>query len=135
MSLPRALARLLAVAIVMIAACVGASVAGATAAQAHQGHAHHATPAPAPAPTLAEARAAADGPRLTVARDDEATPARPCNGLCCATGASCCAPGLLPDALAAVPALTPARRLTATEDALPVGIVPDSPARPPRPFA
>ncbi|KMO31058.1 hypothetical protein VQ03_27840 [Methylobacterium tarhaniae] len=85
--------------------------------------------------TLAEARSAAQGPRLTAADPDEAPAARPCNGLCCLMGASCCVPGLLPDGLAAFPALTPARRLTAAEDALPAGIAPDSPARPPRPFA
>ncbi len=50
-------------------------------------------------------------------------------------GASCCVPGLLPDGLAAFPALTPARRLKAAEDAVPAGIAPDSPARPPRSFA
>ena len=143
MSLPLPLARLLAAVIVMIAACVSASVVGASAAQAHQahahqGHAHHDRSLDAPTPTaltLAEARAAAQGPRLTAA-DPDATPvARPCNGLCCLMGASCCVPGLLPDALAAFPAPTPARRLTAAAEAVPPGIVPDSPARPPRSFA
>ncbi|MBK3425080.1 hypothetical protein HPY25_24690, partial [Methylobacterium sp. IIF4SW-B5] len=73
MSLPLPLARLLAAVIVTIAACVSASVVGASAAQAHQGHAHqghahHDRSLDAPAPTaltLAEARVAAQGPRLT----------------------------------------------------------------------
>ncbi|TGD95843.1 hypothetical protein [Methylobacterium nonmethylotrophicum] len=143
MMMPRPLARLLAAVIVMIAAGVGASVVGASSAQAHQGHAHqghahHATSVDAPAataPVLAEARIAAEGPRRILAASDEAPAARPCNGLCCLMSASCCVPGLLPDGLAAIPALTVARRLMAGEDALPAGIVPDSPARPPRPFA
>ncbi|MFH6786188.1 MULTISPECIES: hypothetical protein [Methylobacterium] len=144
MTLSRPLARLVAAVIVLIAACVGASVTGVSSAQAHQGHAHqgHAHHAPSlhgPAvtgPTLAEARVAAQGPRLTAADPDEApASARSCNGLCCLMGASCCVPGLLPDGLAAFPSPRPARRLAAAEDAVPAGIVPDSPARPPRPFA
>ncbi len=146
MTLPRSLARLMAVVIVLIAACVGASVVGVSSAQAHQGHAHQGHghearahvegPAPAAAAlTLAEARSVAQGPRLTAVDPDEAPAARPCNGLCCLMGASCCVPGLLPESLAAFPALTPARRLIAAEDVVPAGIAPDSPARPPRPFA
>ena len=143
MTLPRPLARLFAVAIVLIAACVGASVVGVSSAQAHQGHAHQghahldrAAHAPAAtALTLAEARSLAQGPRLTAIDPDEAPAARPCNGLCCLMGASCCVPGLLPESLAASPAPTPARRLTAAEDVVPAGIAPDSPARPPRSFA
>lgn len=143
MTLPRPLARLMAVVIVMIAACVSASVVGVSAAQAHQGHAHqgHAhheasvqTPV-ATALTLAEAHVAAQGPRVTTTPWDDAPAARPCNGLCCLMGASCCLPGLLPEGLAAFPNLRPARRLAAAEDALPSGIAPDFPARPPRPFA
>ncbi|MCF4124848.1 hypothetical protein [Methylobacterium sp. SyP6R] len=141
MTLPRPLARLFAVVIVLIAACVGSSVVGVSSAQAHQGHSHQARahvegPAPAAAAlTLAEARSVAQGPRLTAIDPDAAPAARPCNGLCCLMGASCCVPGLLPDGLAAFPALTPARRLKAAEDAVPAGIAPDSPARPPRSFA
>lgn len=147
MALPLPLARLLAVVIVMIAACIGVLSVGVSSAQAHQGHAHqgqqhlgHAHDAQsvrAPAATLtpAEARSGVEGPRLSVASGDEAPVARPCNGLCCLMGASCCVPGLLPDGLAAYPALTPSHRFAAAEDALPAGIVPDSPARPPRPFA
>ncbi|KMO33175.1 hypothetical protein VQ02_21740 [Methylobacterium variabile] len=140
MTLPGPLARLLAAVIMTIAACIGASVAGVSSAQAHQGHAHHGAEATSQAPaavilTLAEARSVAEGPRLTVASSDEAPVARPCNGLCCLMGASCCVPGLLPDALAALPGPTSARRLAAAEDALPAGIAPDSPARPPRSFA
>lgn len=141
MTLPRPLARLMAAVIVLIAACVGASVVGVSSAQAHQGHAHqgHAhveRSAPAAAAlTLAEARTIAQGPRLTAIDLDEAPAARRCNGLCCLMGASCCVPGLLPDSLAAFPVLTPARRLIAAEDLVPAGIAPDSPARPPRPFA
>ncbi|WP_165602094.1 hypothetical protein [Methylobacterium indicum] len=85
--------------------------------------------------TLAEARMAAQGPRLTAADPDGGPAARPCNGLCCLMGASCCVPGLLPDGLAAFPAPTPARRLAIAAEAVPAGIVPDSPARPPRSFA
>lgn len=131
----------MAVVIVLIAACVGAAVVGVSSAQAHQGHArqghaHVERSAPAAAAlTPAEARTIAQGPRLTAIDPDEAPAARPCNGLCCLMGASCCVPGLLPDSLAAFPVLTPARRLIAAEDAVPAGIAPDSPARPPRPFA
>lgn len=143
MTLSRPLARLVAVVIVLIAACIVAPLVGISSAQAHQGHAHqgHAHHgmslgnSAAPAPTLAEARSVGDGPRLTVAASDEAPAARPCNGLCCLMGASCCVPGLLPDGLATVPGPTPARRLTAVEDVPPPGLAPDSPARPPRPFA
>ncbi|WP_125940030.1 hypothetical protein [Methylobacterium indicum] len=141
MSLPRPLVRLFAAVIVMIAACVGASVVGASSAQAHQGHAHqghthHGMSLDAPAAlTLAEARIAAQGARLTVGDPDGGPAARPCNGLCCLMGASCCVPGLLPDGLAAFPAPTPARRLAIAAEAVPAGIVPDSPARPPRSFA
>ncbi|UHC15895.1 hypothetical protein LRS73_25980 [Methylobacterium currus] len=140
--MPRPLARLLAVVIVMIAACLGAPLVGVSSAQAHQGQAHqghahqgqslHSSPA---ALTLVEARKAAQGPRLTAVTPDEAPAARPCNGLCCLMGASCCVPGLLPESLAAFPSPRPARRLAAAEDALPAGIAPDSPARPPRSFA
>ncbi len=137
MVLPRPLARLLAVVIVMIAACFGAPLLGVSSAQAHQGHAHqgqalHASPAVL---TPVEARMALQGPRLTAVEPDEAHTARPCNGLCCLVGASCCVTGLLPESLAAFPSPRPARRLAVAEDALPAGIAPDSPARPPRPFA
>lgn len=143
MTPPRPLARLLAVVIVMIAACLGAPLVGMSSAQAHQGqahhgHAHHGQSLGAPAATaltLAEARVAAQGPRLTAENPDEAPAARPCNGLCCLMGASCCVPGLLPESLAAFPSPRPARRVATAEDALPAGIAPDSPARPPRPFA
>ncbi|KMO37082.1 hypothetical protein [Methylobacterium aquaticum] len=152
MILSRPLARLLAAVIVMIAACVSASVVGASAAQAHQGqghqghghrgHAPHATSFGASAVTAltlaeahTEAHMAAQAPRLTAADPDEAPAGRPCNGLCCLMGASCCVPGLLPEGLAAFPSLTAARRLTAAAVAVPAGIVPDSPARPPRSFA
>jgi hypothetical protein len=153
MTPPRPLARLLAVVIVLIAACLGAPLVGVSSAQAHQGHAHqghahqghaqqrHAHHGPsldapaATALTLAEARVAAQAPRFTAASPDEAPAARPCNGLCCLMGASCCVPGLLPESLAAFPSPRPARRLATAEDALPAGIAPDSPARPPRPFA
>ncbi|MGF3026452.1 hypothetical protein ACQVP2_26970 [Methylobacterium aquaticum] len=147
MILSRPLARLLAAVIVMIAACVSASVVGASAAQAHQSHGHrghapHATSFGASAVTAltlaeahTEAHMAAQAPRLTAADPDEAPAARPCNGLCYLMGASCCVPGLLPEGLAAFPSLTAARRLTAAAVAVPAGIVPDSPARPPRSFA
>ncbi|TNC12092.1 hypothetical protein FF100_17845 [Methylobacterium terricola] len=147
MTLPRPFARLMAVVIVMIAACIGAPLVGVSSAQAHQGHGHqghahqsharHEQSVQAPAATLTpvEARSVAEGRRLTVASADEARDARPCNGLCCLMGASCCVPGLLPDGLAAFLSLPPSRRFAAAEDALPAGIVPDSPARPPRPFA
>lgn len=127
----------MAVVIVMIAACIGASLVGVSSAQAHQGHAHHerSVEAPAATLTLTEARSVAEGSRLTVARADEAPGTRPCNGLCCLMGVSCCVPGLLPDGLAAFPSPRLSRRFAAAEDALPAGIVPDSPARPPRPFA
>ncbi|AWN55160.1 hypothetical protein [Methylobacterium sp. 17Sr1-1] len=148
MTPPRPLVRLLAVVIVMIAACLGAPLVGVSSAQAHQGHAHqghahqgHAHHGPsldapaATALTLTEARVASQGQRLTAANPDEAPAARPCNGLCCLMGASCCVPGLLPESPAAFPSPRPARRLATAEDALPAGIAPDSPARPPRPFA
>ncbi|MET7247824.1 hypothetical protein ABZT49_31185 [Methylobacterium sp. EM32] len=142
MTPPRPLVRLLAVVIVMIAACLGAPLVGVSSAQAHQGHAHQgyaqhgdSLRTTTAALTLNEARVASQGPRLTVANPDEAPAARTCNGLCCLMGASCCVPGLLPESLAAFLSPRPARRLATAEDALPAGIAPDSPARPPRPFA
>ena len=139
MTLPRPLARLMAVAIVLIAACVGASVVGVSSAQAHQGHAHQghvhldrAAHAPAAtALTLAEARSLAQGPRLTAIDPDEAPAARPCNGLCCLMGASCCVPGLLPESLAALPGPPPAPPQTPPEDRGPAGRAPASPPPPP----
>lgn len=143
MTPPRPIARLLAVVIVMIAAYLGAPLVGVSSAQAHQGHAHqgharHSQSVDAPAATaltLAEARVAAQSPGLTAANPDETPAARPCNGLCCLMGASCCVPGLLPESLVAFPSPRPAHRLATAEDALPTGIAPDSPARPPRFFA
>ena len=108
MNLDRQLARLMAVVIVMIAAYVWPS-----AAEAHEGHAHpqHSavvsyTPAASPAvpATIGETVSAAAvkaEPAVfaaVAAMAGAQTPAeRPCNGVCCSTGMTCCVPGLIPD--------------------------------------
>lgn len=108
MNLDRQLARLMAAVIVMIAAYVLPS-----AAQAHEGHAHsrpsvtvsHAQAAPA----AALAKPAQFGVASFVKTQTviaavassksgaQTTNERPCNGICCSMGMSCCAPALIPD--------------------------------------
>lgn len=108
MNLDRQLARLMAVVIVMIAAYVWPS-----AAEAHEGHVHpqHSavvsyTPAASPAvpaaiaETVSAAAVKAEPAVLAAvaAKAGAQTPAeRPCNGVCCSMGMSCCAPALIPD--------------------------------------
>ncbi|MFE1597874.1 hypothetical protein [Methylobacterium sp. ID0610] len=142
------LARLMAVVIVMIAAAFGASAAQAHAGHTHAGHAHPAAPAartaglapetlgavtavvgrtalaiPAGRPAKAEARA--EGPAE-----------RPCGGVCCAMGPSCCMPGMMvPFPLPALPAPGAAARLIAAAEPLPAGIARETLPRPPRSIA
>lgn len=148
MTLPRPLARLVAVVIVMIAAAFGASVA-----QAHEGHAHHAIPAVAadhqitPTPVTEQAVAvafnqaaaatptdrllSAAAPRAAVPSDGE-----PCHGVCCSMGSSCCVSGaMLPAGVAALPVSTAAVRLIAVTEPFLAGIPREALPKPPRSFA
>ncbi|WP_081397081.1 hypothetical protein [Methylorubrum extorquens] len=150
MNLDRQLARLLAAVIVMIAAVFGAS-----AVQAHEGH-HHApatvTIQPvAPAPVAAEAMplkaspvvvaSAFDSPQSVVVLSVSAKPGakapaeRPCNGVCCSMGASCCVPGILLSTILAPVDLTGGSRLLFAEQPAGPGLAREALPKPPRSFA
>lgn len=145
MNLDRQLARLLAAVIVMIAATFGTSVA-----QAHEGHAYHApttvTVQPvAAAPVVAEtgpAKASAfDSPLSVVALSVSAKPGakapaeRPCNGVCCSMGGSCCVPGILSSTILAPVDLTGGSRLVFAEQPAGPSLAREALPKPPRSFA
>jgi len=142
--------RLLAVVIVMIAAVFGAS-----AAQAHEGHAHHAPAAvtvsyatPQAVALSAKILQAVD-PTVSALHAPAAVSAvvvgdkifaqvpgeRPCNGVCCSMGVSCCAPGLLPETTLMPLALTSGRRLVFSEHPAVPSLAREALPKPPRSFA
>jgi len=147
MTLNRQLARLMAAVIVMIAAYVMPSTA-----QAHEGHAHGAvvtvayaqaspvavapdTAKPAPA-RIVNARisgstviVASAGPRASMPAE------RPCDGLCCSMGMSCCAPGVLPDAETVHSPTIGSVRLIAPETPVFASVTLEALPKPPRSFA
>ncbi|TGD97699.1 hypothetical protein [Methylobacterium nonmethylotrophicum] len=152
MNRDRQLARLMAVVIVMIAACFGASVA-----LAHEGHAHHA-PAPVKvsqaAPTVAalpaktvqavDATITISAPNASVAVTavpvsrqiiGQVPGERPCNGVCCSMGASCCALGLLPDVSLMPLALAGGSRVVFSEQPAVPSLAREALPKPPRSFA
>lgn len=152
MTLPSPLTHLLAVVIVMIAAVFGAS-----AAQAHEGHAHHASAAVkvshATPKAVALTAKAVQAVNATVTAQALYTPVaitalavggkavaqvpaqRPCNGVCCSMGASCCAPGLLPEITLLPLALTGGSRLVFSEQPAVPSLAREALPKPPRSFA
>ncbi len=147
MHLPQPLTRLMAVVIVMIAAVFGAS-----AAQAHEGHAHRAPAAvkvshtgtamvSVPAKTVQVATAKAFAISQTVstlasgAKASKAPAERPCTGVCCSMGASCCAPSLLHDLTLAPVVLTGGSRLLFAQQPAIAGLPREALPKPPRSFA
>ncbi|WP_375276150.1 hypothetical protein [Methylorubrum thiocyanatum] len=148
MSLDRQLARLTAVVIVMIAAVFGVS-----AAQAHGGHAHpepaavtveHVATTPAAVTSQAVQAAAtrvfeaapsvvaqAPSAKVTAKASDD----RPCNGICCRLGASCCAAGILPSLTPALRLTSVTSRLVFSEQRAGPSIAREALPKPPRSFA
>ncbi|MEH3146558.1 MAG: hypothetical protein PGN34_14690 [Methylobacterium frigidaeris] len=135
----RHLARLLAVAIVMIAAVLAPSAVWAHQSHVHgAGHGHHGTMrAPAPALSVQAELVRVDAVSAAVlAAVEPADPATdraaaPCNGLCC--GIACCASGILPVAML-LPLPAPGRRVARPAGLLGrPGLGPEAVREPPRP--
>lgn len=133
-NLERQLTGMLVAAIVLIAAALAPSSAGA-----HAGHGHAGLDAPAAtlmaahhAATAHHVAAAETTSRSTLSTDAAHAAGAGCGALCCGAGMACCIAAVLPALLGVVPPVASGRPLPLPKGPAYAGIDPEAPAKPPK---